>query len=203
MDSELRSLIAQHGVKEVYDGLQRIMKEDYEALKAIFNSSNDPKEKEEKVKKPVVVAKTKPIEEATNDTIASLVQKSSKGGAILIQKIQTPPAIEDEAPKLLSELVEPIIQQTAKPTFSTLKEAKQWQKAQEEAKHKALVAQGINPLTLLTKENLTKWIQEERKPYSVIARELVGLPELQVASTAKEFGIKPVIGRPHKTKKSE
>ena len=125
-------------------------------------------------------------EELKNDTIASLVQKTAKGAQILIQKIDSEPPTTPPS--------------STKPTFSTLKEAKQWQKAQEEAKHKALLHQGINPLSLLTKENLTQWIQEERKAYSVIARELVGLPELQVASTAKEFGIKPVIGRPQKPK---
>ena len=213
MEQEIRLLIAQYGVKGVYEGLHTILKQDYEALKAIFGpsassapsvSSAHSEQVEapvKKEKKPVTVAKPKAEAkvneevdineaEAKNDTIASLVQKTAKGAQILIQKMDSEPPTKSEAPPPSS----------TKPTFSTLKEAKQWQKAQEEAKHKALLHQGINPLSLLTKENLTQWIQEERKPYSVIARELVGLPEIQVASIAKEFGIKPVIGRPQKPK---
>lgn len=191
MEKELRTLIAEYGVKGIYETLNKIMQDDLEALKKILEKSPQPVEDVKKEKKPVTKAKlpAPPKEEEIpeeieteeqEDTIASLMQKAGKGAQIVIQKMD---AI-----------------QSAKPTFSTLKEAKAWQKEQEEICRKKLVDQGIDPKSLLTKENLTKWIVEEKKGFSVIAREYVGLPELTVSSAAKEFGIQsPVLrGRPRK-----
>ena len=69
------------------------------------------------------------------------------------------------------------------------KDLKKWQKEQEEKKKRELDAQGINPASLLTKENLQRWIVEEKKTYAAVAREYVGLPDSMVASSAKSFGI--------------
>jgi hypothetical protein len=76
------------------------------------------------------------------------------------------------------------------------KDLKKWQKEQEEKKKRELDAQGINPASLLTKENLQRWIVEEKKTYAAVAREYVGLPDSMVASSAKSFGIQS-----HTTKK--
>lgn len=69
------------------------------------------------------------------------------------------------------------------------KDLKRWQKEQEEKKKRELDAQNINPASLLTKENLQRWIVEEKKTYAAVAREYVGLPDSMVASAAKSFGI--------------
>ena len=69
------------------------------------------------------------------------------------------------------------------------KDLKKWQKEQEDKKKRELDAQGINPASLLTKENLQRWIVEEKKTYAAVAREYVGLPDSMVASSAKSFGI--------------
>lgn len=72
------------------------------------------------------------------------------------------------------------------------KEMKEWQKDQEEQKYKEYEKKGINPKDLLTKENLKKWLEEEGRTYSYIAREYVGCKDIEVSAIAKLFGIKKV-----------
>jgi len=69
------------------------------------------------------------------------------------------------------------------------KEMKIWQKEQEDKKRKENEEKGINPKDLLTKENLKKWIEDEGRTYSYIAREYVGCKDTEVSATAKAFGI--------------
>jgi hypothetical protein len=69
------------------------------------------------------------------------------------------------------------------------KEMKIWQKEQEEKKKKENEEKGINIKDLLTKENMKKWIEEEGRTYSYIAREYVGCKDSEVSATAKLFGI--------------
>ena len=69
------------------------------------------------------------------------------------------------------------------------KEMKLWQKEQEEKKRKENEEKGINLKDLLTKENLKKWIEDEGRTYSYIAREYIGCKDSEVSSTAKAFGI--------------
>ena len=75
------------------------------------------------------------------------------------------------------------------PANLTAKELREWQHAQETTKYDELLHKGIDPNSLLTQANLKKWVEEEKKSYSYIARRLVGLPEVQVAAEAKKHGI--------------
>jgi hypothetical protein len=75
------------------------------------------------------------------------------------------------------------------PANLTAKELREWQHAQETTKYDELLHKGIDPHTLLTVENLKKWVEEEKKSYSYIARRLVGLPEAQVSAEAKKHNI--------------
>jgi hypothetical protein len=60
----------------------------------------------------------------------------------------------------------------------------------EDKKRKELEEKGISPKTLLTKENLKKWIEEEGRTYSYIAREFIGCRDSEVSAAAKLWGIK-------------
>ena len=73
--------------------------------------------------------------------------------------------------------------------FKDSKEQKAWQKEMEEKKKKELEGKGIQPKSLLTKENLKKWIEEEGRTFSYIAREYTGTRDYEVSSAAKLFGI--------------
>jgi len=75
------------------------------------------------------------------------------------------------------------------------KDLKQWQKEQEAKKLKELTTQGILPETLLTKENIVKWIRDEHRTFAYVAREYVGMPEAKVAEFAKEHGVSSSISK--------
>ena len=63
-------------------------------------------------------------------------------------------------------------------------------------KNAELLGKGIEPVSLLTKESLKKWVEEEGLTYAQIARDHVGLPADQIASLAKGYGFQsPVVKR--------
>jgi hypothetical protein len=62
------------------------------------------------------------------------------------------------------------------------------QRKKENAKRKELEEAGINPTSLLTKENLSQWLTSG-KTYSQIAREEVGMREEDVSAAAKKHGL--------------
>lgn len=65
---------------------------------------------------------------------------------------------------------------------------KEQQRIAVEKKHDELLANGTEPESLLTKENLEKWLKGG-KSYQKIARDHVGLHESIVSAKAKEFGL--------------
>ena len=73
--------------------------------------------------------------------------------------------------------------------FKDSKEQKIWQREMEEKKKKENLEKGISIKSLLTKENLKKWIEEEGRTYSYIAREYTGCKDTEVSAAAKLFGI--------------
>jgi hypothetical protein len=73
--------------------------------------------------------------------------------------------------------------------FRDPKEMKEWQRGEEEKKKKENESKGIKKETLLTKENLKKWIEEEGRTFSYISREYVGCKDSEVSAAAKLFGI--------------
>lgn len=66
--------------------------------------------------------------------------------------------------------------------------AKGEQRAAEAAKRAALVAVGINPRDLLTRENLQTWISQG-KSFSQIAREEVGLRQEEISAAVRQLGL--------------
>jgi hypothetical protein len=101
-----------------------------------------------------------------------------------------PPAVENENENEEESDVAAVVPPASKPpTFKNPKEAKAWQKEQELKKKQELSDSGILPNSLLTKENLERWIIQDSRTYAYIAREYVGLPEAMVSETAKTFGI--------------
>jgi hypothetical protein len=75
------------------------------------------------------------------------------------------------------------------------REMKEYQRSAVEAKRKENEQAGLQPSHFLTKENLTKWIEEEGQTYAWVAREKAGCPETQVSATAQMMGIKSRISK--------
>jgi hypothetical protein len=60
-------------------------------------------------------------------------------------------------------------------------------------KYSELIEKGISPRSLMTKENMEKWLKSGMS-YQRIAREEVGISELEVSRIAKEYGLISIIG---------
>lgn len=194
----LQELIAIHGTGKVYAELYGKMKEEYEFLREFFSEEKAPRAVPPKKK----VVKSITVPTATQDSDTTDMSASAlRDAKIRIVKKEVaavepdplelfPPAVENEEENEQESEVAAVVPLASKPpTFKNPKEAKAWQKEQELKKKQELSDSGILPNTLLTKENLERWIIQDSRTYAYIAREYVGLPEAMVSETAKAFGI--------------
>ena len=169
----LKELVSWYSLQEVHAALDEMCKEEFAFLKKLYAPALT-------VKKVAVLA----------SAAASVPHVS--------QEEQEEPKLRPDAKvRVVKKGLEatPLVVVTPAPTahhesgLTDPKDLKKWQKEQEEKKKRELDAQGINPASLLTKENLQRWIVDEKKTYAAVAREYVGLPDSMVASSAKSFGI--------------
>lgn len=176
MESELRELIGKYGLKAVHTALEKEMKDTYTYLSGLYGA-----EKVEKVEK-----------------------KPKKN--IIVEEVIEPESIEDTEGGLNEEVVDPSVKQVVietakkepvekkvsiekqKKVSNDVRAAKEYQKEAVAKKRKELEEKGITAQSLLTKENLQKWIGEGYT-YSKIARDYVGCTDSEVAGAAKAFGL--------------
>ena len=186
---ELRCLLASYSPKQVHVALLEIFKEDYEFLSSLYGSTPQPvrshKRKASAVAAEPVVAEAEPV-------LAEESLKVTPGTKIrIVKKEEVVPAEQEKDDEEEEELApEP------KPSkFRSPKEVRNWQKENEEKKYAELMSQGIVPESLLTQENLKKWLEKDDRTYAYIARELVGVSEGVVSSTAQKFGLKSSVNK--------
>ena len=205
LNGHLRQAIAWYGFQAVHDTFQEICKEDYEFLKKLYEVSVPAKIRPPPAPAPVPVQVAPQEEEIPRpeklraDAKVRVVKKPTAPEDLPTQPItnipltqsltppvtNTPPATQAET----SAVVEPQPQTQYASGLTDPKDIKKWQKEQEDKKKKELDAQGINPASLLTKENLQKWIVEEKKTFAAVARDYIGLPDSMVSASAKSYGI--------------
>ena len=181
---DLRELIAKYGLPVVYGELQAEMRETFDFLRTIY----DPP------KNNLII----PMANTIPDRIATPAHKP-----IQVFLTVDPPELElsasEEASMMetVEEHTEPrdptlkdvIIQAKAemnKPSGEKFSKAKH--KEEVLKKHKELTEKGLKPESLLTKENLTKWLGDGMS-YMRIAREITGVPDNEIAAIAKTFGL--------------
>lgn len=185
---ELRCLLASYSPKQVHVALLEIFKEDYEFLSSLYGSAPQAARAHKRKAAPVaaepVVAEAEPVvEESLKVTPGTKIR--------IVKKEEVVPAEQEKDDEEEEELApEP------KPSkFRSPKEVRNWQKENEEKKYAELMSQGIVPESLLTQENLKKWLEKEDRTYAYIARELVGVSEGVVSSTAQKFGLKSSVNK--------
>jgi len=196
LNGHLRQAIAWYGFQAVHDTFQEICKEDYEFLKKLY-------EVPAKVKAPSPPAHAPaPVQEAPQEEEIPRPEKLRDAKVRVVKKPTAPedlpaqPATNIPSNTVIAEPTPPATQAETSAVVNTHasgltdpKDIKKWQKEQEDKKKKELDAQGINPASLLTKENLQKWIVEEKKTFAAVARDYVGLPDSMVSASAKSYGI--------------
>lgn len=163
----LKELVSWYSLQEVHAALEELCKEEYAFLKKLYAPTLAVKK--------VVPA---PQPQVTLEVEQEQEQKLRPDAKVRVVK----KGLEAPAPA-------PTPTTHHESGLTDSKDLKKWQKEQEDKKKRELDAQGINPASLLTKENLQRWIVEEKKTYAAVAREYVGLPDSMVASSAKSFGI--------------
>ena len=176
---DLRYLIAAHSLKGVHEALQELMAEEYAFLSSVFQKGAPP---------PAVAEENTILEsEAVAPAPPPLNQKKLK---ITVKKAVEAPA---PLPEPVAAPVPANEEEDGEPAHLEVKhtpqEMKRFQKEAEAKKHAELVAQGIDIKTILTKDNLKKWLEDEERTYSWVAREKAGCPDTHVAAIAKSFGI--------------
>jgi hypothetical protein len=184
--ADIRFLIAKYGVSAVHTEFQAEMRETYQFLRQLY----------EPPKNNLII----PVAEVIPDRIATPHHKPMAATVVSIE----PPPLElgqDEQPAVSVTLVKNVEEERDPSLKELVIEAKKSMheqpsekfskaKHKEEVgkKHKELLEKGIKPESLLTKENLTKWLGEGMS-YMRIAREQAGVPENEIAALAKSFGL--------------
>jgi hypothetical protein len=179
LDNDIFSLLGRYGMKRVHSRLLEIMKDEYMYLQTQFQvvpatipvaPIAPPTAPEAPVLKKVRKPKAKKIV-ATEPEVSNLVEPENT-------------LFPEKAPEIKEVVLVPP-QDRRDP-----KDWKDYQKKAEEAKHRENEAFGIQLHTILTKENLKKWVEEEGQSYAWVAREKAGCPDTQVAATAQMMGIR-------------
>ena len=177
----LKELIGWYTLEEVHTCLEEICKEEFDFLKRLYSA---------KVQKTSQVQSQQQAQQQAQQQVQQ-VQQSQKHTPLRadtkVVVVKQPEAQQEQS----ESQQQPQSQQQVHNVsgLSDPKDIKKWQKEQEEKKKRELDAQGINPASLLTKENLERWILQEKKTYAAVARDYVGLPESMISSSAKSFNI--------------
>lgn len=192
--SDLRRLIAIYGLQAVHKELQAEMRETFEYLRSIY----------EPPKNNLVI----PVAEVIPDRIVSPhlhslpnimvhdVPELELSGGMMDNDEQdtTETTVPFPIPIMFDSNIKEIHIQSKKeaeeniPTETGEKFSKQKHKEEVLKKRKELEGKGIKPESLLTKENLEKWLTEGLS-YMRIAREKVGIPENEISTIAKTLGL--------------
>ncbi len=195
MESELRSLIGRYGMRAVHEGLMKEMQDTFSYLQAVFHSKNE-------IVMPPPVPHSAPTVEIVNSTIPEHFAHESEAHE---NKSVDADSLDDVPEMPVDPTVKQIrIGSEVKPKVVkspvVVKHQKQQHREEVEKKKAELTAKGVKPESLLTEDNLRKWLGQGYS-YQKIAKE-TGVHEVQVSNVCKSFGLQSSISRYVAMKKS-
>jgi hypothetical protein len=185
MDTDIYTLVAKYGFKNLHIRLEELMREEYAYFQLKFQTVSvtlppdevkhvhqisKKKEKKIRVKKPV----------QTSELVSNTLDETQS---------------EDVQLSLDDIEVKDVIVTMSEKVFRDPKEMKEFQKLAVEARRKENEAAGLDASYFLTRENLRQWIEVEGQTYAWVAREKAGCPETQVSAQAQMMGIKSRISK--------
>lgn len=198
MEQELRTLIGKYGFQAVHEGLTREMRKQFDYLLTIFPpAKNDIVVPmiDDLIPEPITTPKHAPLDaivgvkEIFLPTQALIENNQVEHIAHITESAQQETNTETHDIKEVQ-----IIAKGAEKLVTKRRFDKEEQKEAVLAKRKEMDAKGIKPETLLTKENLEKWLGQGMS-YQRIAREYVGVPENEVSAIAKAFGLQSNVSK--------
>ena len=198
MEDEIRTLLLKYGIVEVHETLKSICQRMYAELGQIYGPSTGI----ENVVKVCAVGSPEPelypptpfVESIFAEEPPQLDLNSEEEEEDTVKEVVLPKRVikkkkveqqQEVSIVPLNELVSVV--PTEEPWTSEQTRMKAAHRKAIQDKLDELTAKGVDPNTLLTKENLQTWIGEG-KTYNSIARD-IGLHESVVSKAAKEFGI--------------
>jgi len=186
-----RELSSRHSLVEMHKELMSLLQEEYAMLKEFFEPKRKKHEPQPQQPQPQQPQPQQPQPQQPQPQ----PQQTQAQAQDTPVKVLANTKIRIIKASDLIEVAAPAPVPAAEPTRMNSKDLKQWQKDQEAKKLKELTTQGILPETLLTKENIVKWIKDEQRTFAFVAREYVGMPEAKVAEFAKEHGVSSSISK--------
>lgn len=189
MDTDIYTLVAKYGFKNLHIRLEELMHEEYTYFQLKFQSP-PPVIHQEQVKQVqhVLPPKKKEKKVRVKKPVQTSELSSEANGGFVVES-------EDVQQSLDEVELKDVIVKVSEKVFREPKEMKEFQKNAVEAKRKENEANGLSPSNFLTKENLKQWIEDEGQTYAWVAREKAGCPENQVSATAQMMGIKSRISK--------
>lgn len=221
LKQQLRLLMAEHGLPTVNTTLHEILQEDYQYLRTLFGSASTPQGAPVHVGEGVRASSplvdmepsaAAPVPALPSQAHATMSDSTAKKIRVRVTKAkveEVPVPVEASATtaevtqtsllnimlpqETVSSPPSTVSSPRSQPVQRTSQDIKKFQKVAEETKRRELKEKGITLEQVLTKENLQKWIVEEKHTFAWVAREKAGCSETQVSSIAKSMGIQSSI----------
>lgn len=182
---KLRNLMLSHSPQEIYSTFRQMLEEDYTFLQTLFAQPEPEQARAPVQPEPPVPA---PVAQAQEPVAESTLRPPKSRPDMKIRVVKKDTSTPIPTPKPVT------VEVTTEKEKRALLKKEQADKVKE--KNAELVAKGIEPASLLTKESLKKWVEDEVLTYAQIARDHVGLPADQIASLAKGYGFQsPIVKR--------
>lgn len=212
LQQDLRALVAAHGFEMVHTTLHEMMRQDYEFLSKIFKTAAPvtavapipaPAPTPAPVPAPTPVPAPAPTTVHTSlEVVQAMNPPAKKMVKITVRKAaeeplsSPPPAPMPPTPAPISQPEVNTLEAPAeKSKFRSPAEVKRFQKEAESKKRAELDAKGITVASLMTRDNLKKWIEDEGNTFAWVAREMIGCAETLVSTMAKNYGIQSNISK--------
>ena len=210
LQQDLRVLVAAHGFEMVHTTLHEMMRQDYEFLSKIFKTdvpsiavapvpapalAHTPAPAPAPAPAPTTVHTSLEIVQAMNPPAKKMVKITVRKAAEE-PLASPPPAPMPPTPVPVSQPEVNTLEAPAeKSKFRSPAEVKRFQKEAESKKRAELDAKGITVATLMTRDNLKKWIEDEGHTFAWVAREMIGCADTLVSTMAKNYGIQSNISK--------
>lgn len=212
LQQDLRALVATHGFEMVHTTLNEMMRQDYEFLSKIFKMAAPvtavaPIPAPAPAPTPAPVPAPAPAPAPTTvhtslEVVQAMNPPAKKMVKITVRKAaeeplaSPPPAPMPPTPAPISQPEVNTLEAPAeKSKFRSPAEVKRFQKEAESKKRAELDAKGITVASLMIRDNLKKWIEDEGNTFAWVAREMIGCPETLVSTMAKNYGIQSNISK--------
>lgn len=198
MEQDIRVLIGKYGFQALHEGLMKEMRKQFDYLLSVFPPAKNDivvPMMEDTIPEPITTPKHAPLEAIVGLKEIMLPAAAQTASSSLTQDVHVAHLSEEHEEEKSDDIKE--VQITAKGAEKVVTKRRFDKEEQKEAvqkKRAEMLASGIKPESLLTKENLEKWLGQGMS-YQKIAREYVGVPENEVSAIAKAFGLQSQISK--------